>query len=422
VPIFPADFERGVNFTMSNAGLWQTTDTDRMVQRAKYLNFTHVFFTFALGLNPASSATGTSTSGGWEVGIGPVNVGGSMPNGSFTYGRLDLTPADAVVRQVIQKCNAIGLKCRLRPWIYPSTWRANINPSAVGKTAEEARAMFLTSLTNAMVHYATIAAEEGADGMSVGSEYAKQSSDSRWPPGAGFVGATQMWRDLVSAVRVAIGPGPLLSYGANEFAGTGFPYEWTAIDWWNHPDLDYIGIDFYGSLAKLNERRSDGQYLRASDIAGRLKYGIPEDLFATKNKPSYITLVKNVSAAAGGKPIIFEEYGFASVRRSDGDAVSQPIFEALSGFDNDIQYQATKGFLDSLRGEPLIKGAYVWEMNRLNRNSIADNGLGDYASAVANGLHGTIGKPVEELFRVYFDQAGSFPPAPKTRSAPRFRE
>jgi hypothetical protein len=421
VAIFSADFERGVNFTMSNAGLWQTGDTDRMVERAKYLNFTHVFFTFALGLDATSGTTGIARNG-WRVGIGPVNAGGSMPNGSFTYGRLDLTPADSVVRQVIQKCNAIGLKCRLRPWVYPSTWRANISPTATNKTTDEARAMFLDSLTNAMVHYATIAAEEGADGMSVGSEYAKQSSDSRWPPADGFAGATQMWRNLVSAVRVAIGPGKLLSYGANEFAGTGFPYEWAAIDWWNHPDLDYIGIDFYGSLATLNERRSDGQYLRASDIAGRLKYGIPEDLFATKNKPSYITLVKNVSAAAGGKPIIFEEYGFASVRRSDGDAVSQPIFEALSGFDNDIQYQATKGFLDSLRGEPLIKGAYVWEMNRLNRNSIADNGLGDYASAVANGLHGTIGKPVEELFRVYFDQAGSFPPAPKTRSAPRFRE
>jgi hypothetical protein len=418
---FPADFERGVNFTMSNAGMWLTTDTDRMVQRAKYLNFSHVFFTFALGLNPASGTTG-ATINGWEVGIGPANVGGSMPNGSFTYGRLDLTPSDAVVRQVIQKCNAIGLKCRLRPWIYPSSWRANIGPTATGKTSNEAFEMWMASLTAATVHYATIAAEEGADGMSVGSEYARQSSDYKKPPAGTFPGASALWRNLVDEVRAAIGPGKILSYGANEYAGSGSPYEWDLIDWWDHPELDYIGIDFYGSLAKLNERRSDGQYLRAADIAGRLKFGIPEDLFHVQNKPSYIALIKSVSTAFGSKPIIFEEYGFASVRRSDGDAVSQPIFEAISGVDTDIQVQATKGFLDAIKTEPRIVGAYVWEMNRLNRGAITTNGTGNYASAVSNALHDTIGKPVEELFRLYNDPAGTFPPAPRTRSAPRFRE
>lgn len=420
---FPDSFERGVNFTGSSTGPLLGVFADKMIRRAMYDGFTHGQMVISL----AGTLTGT------DVGVGPMNEGGPSPSvsspntnyGTFTYGRNDLTTADSSIRVWLQKAQDLGFTLKLRPWIYPSAWRGSMNPGGADPRDQAAFHTLMTNLRAATNHYAHLAAEYApVASFSIGSEYARFTPDL-YPAGQdGFPGAAAEWTNILTDVRAIVGPDAKLSYGSNEFAGNGRPTEWNLQTWMNHPDLDYVGIDQYGSLGTLNERGEDGTYLTARQVNGRLRFGVPKNLFGVINGPAYMGKVFPDLYTKYGKPIIFEEYGFSARRTTTEDPISNPLVGVYlpGGRDEQVMIEAHKGFLESMQGQTWCAGAYVWEMNRRQSGLVVDDGTGrNVTGSNPDASSDLTARPVEGIYRSFYSKTSPFPPVAATRPSRRFR-
>ncbi len=151
----------------------------------------------------------------------------SQVDGAPAYGG---TPSDESVRQAIRELKARGLEVTLYPFVFMDCpgypWRGRVaGVDGAGATAEIA-ALFGGAgdwgLRRMALHYAWIAAEEGADGLLIGSEMRGVT----WTrdAGGGFPAVEQL-RALAGECRAVGGPGVKLSYAADWSArrGLGVP-------------------------------------------------------------------------------------------------------------------------------------------------------------------------------------------------------
>lgn len=244
----------------------------------------------------------------WSVmglGRGDVPVVSSHEGGP-AYGG---TPSDAAVRAAIADLKARGLKVTLYPFMlmdvpqgngltdpytgvvgqpaYP--WRGRITcdpapgmPGTPDQTsAVEAQvAAFLASYRQMHLHYAALAAEAGADAMTIGSEMRGMTTLRGAGNAFPFVAALV---ELAADVRAVVGSGVKLTYAADwsEYSGyqPGAGEKFFHLDpLWALPDIDAVGIDNYMPIADwrdglghadaaLTESVHDLDYLRGN-IAG----------------------------------------------------------------------------------------------------------------------------------------------------------
>ncbi|WP_296176536.1 glycoside hydrolase/phage tail family protein [uncultured Brevundimonas sp.] len=167
------------------------------------------------------------------------------------------TPSDASVRQAIRALKDRGLEVTLYPFVFMDCegypWRGRVTGhDGAGATAEVA-AMFGTAegwgLRRLALHYAKIAAEEGADGLLIGSEMRGLT----WTrdAGGGFPAVAQ-FRTLAAECRAVVGAGVKLSYAADwsEYFGrqVGGEVRFHLDPLWADPNIDYVGIDWYPPL------------------------------------------------------------------------------------------------------------------------------------------------------------------------------
>jgi hypothetical protein len=183
----------------------------------------------------------------------------SQADGAPAYGG---TPSDESVRQAIREMKARGLEVTLYPFVFMDCpgypWRGRVAGSdGAGATAEIAALFGGTEdwgLRRMALHYARIAAEEGAGGLLIGSEMRGVT----WTRDAtGGFPAVEQFRTLAAECRAVVGPDIKLSYAADwsEYFGrqAGGAVVFHLDPLWADANIDHVSIDWYPPLTNWRE-------------------------------------------------------------------------------------------------------------------------------------------------------------------------
>ncbi|MDQ1155411.1 glycoside hydrolase/phage tail family protein [Brevundimonas sp. SORGH_AS_0993] len=238
----------------------------------------------------------------------------SQVDGAPAYGG---TPSDDSVRQAIRELKARGLEVTLYPFVFMDCpgypWRGRIAGEDGAGAAAQVAALFGGAqdwgLRRMALHYARIAAEEGADGLLIGSEMRGLT----WTrDAAGGFPAVDQFRALAAECRAVVGPGIKLSYAADwsEYFGrqAGGEVLFHLDPLWADPNIDHVSIDWYPPLTDWREGEG----------------GVDADLFAAAADPAYLA-----AGVAGGE-------GFDWWYASAADRAAQvrtPIVDGAHGED-----------------------------------------------------------------------------------------
>jgi hypothetical protein len=216
---------------------------------------------------------------------------------------------DATVRHAMARARQAGLAVLVFPIITldrvaPGEWRGTLAPRDVDA--------WWQSYEGFILHYATIAAEGGAESLLVGSE----------------LGTTEAWRDrwyhLIGRVeRVFEGR---LVYSANWD-------HYRHVSFW--PRVDVIGVTGYFELAR---GRSAGV-----DELGRAWQRVRDELTAF--------------AAAQGKPLWLTEVGYTS---TDGAAARPWDYGTDAPVDVEEQRRCYAAFIAAWSGVDALRGVFFW--------------------------------------------------------------
>lgn len=263
--------------------------------------------------------------------------------------RKSRTPSDEKVRYTIRKAKSLGLKVMIKPHLdrKDGGWRAFIDPSD--------KAKFFQNYSNMMLLYADIAAQEGADQISVGAELFKLSTNK---------GNEKYWREMIGKIRQKFNG--TLTYSANSdseyFDEGGLPF-WDALDYW--------GSSMYISVAKDN-------YPTKEKILQEWKWA--EDRYY---KPMYAKI---------GKPLIAAEIGYRSV---DGAGKSPEEFENNPKIDLEEQRLLYEMFFEFWKDKPYFAGTHFWFWE-----------AGDNVGGSKNNDYTVQFKPAEAVVTSYFKSGG----------------
>ena len=206
------------------------------------------------------------------------------------------TPSDESVRQAVAALKARGLEVTLYPFVlmdvpagnglpdphggaeqaaYP--WRGRVNGEGGSRAAAEIAAMFGTAegwgLRRLALHYATLAAEIGADGLLIGSEM--RGLTTTRDAGGGFPAVEEL-RALAAECRAVVGPDLAISYAADwsEYAGVRDEGEvvFHLDPLWADAEIDYVGVDWYPPLGdwRAGDGDVDGEVFAGPDAAAYL--------------------------------------------------------------------------------------------------------------------------------------------------------
>ncbi|WEK59486.1 MAG: glycoside hydrolase/phage tail family protein [Candidatus Brevundimonas phytovorans] len=238
----------------------------------------------------------------------------SQVDGGPAYGG---TPSDESVRQAIRSLKARGVEVTLYPFVFMDCpgypWRGRVAGTDGAGAAAEVAALFGTAsgwgLRRLALHYARMAAEEGADGLLIGSEM--RGLTGTRDAGGGFP-ATAQFKALAAECRAIVGAGVKLSYAADWSEYFGWQKDGEArfhLDpLWADPNIDYVGIDWYPPLGDW--RAGDG--------------GLDAEAFEGAADPGYLAM-----QVAGGEN--FDWY-YASAEDRAGQ-VRTPISDGAHGED-----------------------------------------------------------------------------------------
>ncbi len=256
----------------------------------------------------------------------------SQVEGGPAYGG---TPSDDSVRQAIRALKARGLEVTLYPFVFMDCpgypWRGRIaGTDGAGATAEVA-ALFGAAdgwgLRRLALHYARIAAEEGADGLLIGSEMRGLT----WTrdAGGGFPAVAQL-RTLAAECRALVGTRVKLSYAADWSEYFGWQRDGEVrfhLDpLWADPNIDYVAIDWYPPMG---------------DWCGG-EGGLDADGFKGPSNPAYLA-----AQVAGGE-------GYDWYYASDADRAAQrrtAIEDGAHGEDWIWRYKDLKGWWSNAHHE-----------------------------------------------------------------------
>jgi hypothetical protein len=241
---------------------------------------------------------------------------------------------DELLQLAIREARALGLRVMVKPHVWvDGSWPGAVNPDS----ADGWRTWF-DRYRASVERIARVAAEEGAEAFSVGTELKLTTQRPEW-------------RAIIAGVREAF-PG-LLTYSAHNVE------EAEAVAFW--PQLDAIGVTLYPKLGADADR--DGRRAVMQAVAGRLER----------------------LAAQRGKPVLVTEIGL----RSAVGAVARPwesAEERTASPDPGLQAEVLADWLAAL-DRPAVSGVLVWRW------------FTDPAAGGPEDTDFTVqGKPAERLF------------------------
>ena len=163
------------------------------------------------------------------------------------------TPSDESVRQAIRALKARGLEVTVYPFIFMDCedypWRGRMTAADGAAVERFFGAADGWGLRRQVLHYAQMVADEGADGLLIGSEM-RGLTASR--DAAGGFPAVEAFRRLAGECRAIVGPEVKLSYAADwsEYFGHQADGEvWYHLDpLWADENINYVGIDWYAPM------------------------------------------------------------------------------------------------------------------------------------------------------------------------------
>ncbi len=219
------------------------------------------------------------------------------------------TQDDAVVRGIIRRAHARGLKVMLFPilWVERRAigeWRGTLRPDEPDVWWREYRRF--------LMHYAKMAADEGVEVFSVGSELASLEAQLK------------QWRSLIGEVRGGFGGRLLYSANWDHYAEVPF---------WS--DVDLVGLTGYYRLTESTDPSQTE--LDAAWRAVRVR------------------LVKWQRQV--GKPLVFTELGYPSI---DGAARSPWDYTGERALDVEEQRRCYEAFYRAWADEPALHGVFFW--------------------------------------------------------------
>ena len=260
------------------------------------------------------------------------------------------------VRLGIEDARRNGLSVMLKPHVdcYSGGWRAAIAPDGDGR--------WFRSYTDMMLKYAGLAAETGVEMFCIGVEYAMATRPQY----------DREWKKLIADIR-QVYPGRL-TYAANWTGAFEMKEaEMEYITFW--PLLDYMGVDFYGSLAKNGIAPLPdyaNAYARMIDRAAR---------------------VGRVAERVGRK-VLLTEVGIQSAK----GALTAPYDYAPGNVpgarpDYDVQELYYRAVLDAFGEKRWCAGFFWWNWESVETASKATNYTAE-------------GKPAAALLKRYYSVGG----------------
>jgi hypothetical protein len=286
----------------------------------------YVYFTYQAGAYSSSQST-RSLAALAALGVDTVEIGvtyyvANSVNATLIQPIPGKSPSDSDVLKAIADAKSLGMQVALKPHIdcLDSVWRAEIG---TGFTSEAQWADWFGNYTAFIAHFAQLGSASALALFNVGTEL--DGTELR----------EAEWRQVVAAVRSELGPGVPLTYGCN-WAFEGRPLQPPfAIQWWDA--VDFIGIDAYYPLAS-----------RAS--------ADPSLAQLTAAWQPILTNLSALSAAWGGKRILFPEIGYASFLGAAADPPSCCSGEPALA----LQARLFQAFLQAVLPQPWFGGGFFW--------------------------------------------------------------
>jgi hypothetical protein len=258
--------------------------------------------------------------------------------------------SEAMLRAAVAQAHERGLKVFIVPHVYPWDWcwRGHLRPGGGEAGTDEGWDAWFESYRNYLMELARLAADEGADMLSIGVEF--KSASSRF----GY-----RFETLAGEIR-EIYPGRL-TYCANWNESEEVPF-WDA--------LDYIGINAFYPMSESGKEDPD-EILAA---AGRIEASLAD------------------LAEVHRKPVIFTEVGFKALAGSLKEPWIWPENVENPVVDDELQALLYDITFYTLWGEPWFGGLFVWRY-------MADPS--DYSQEAPYGYPPRL-KPAERVIETWF--------------------
>jgi hypothetical protein len=214
---------------------------------------------------------------------------------------------DDALRQAIRQARKVGFVVFVKPHVWvPESWAGAVEPKS-----EQSWHIWFSRYRGELERIARTAAEEGADGLVIGTELAKTTQRPEWS-------------ELIAAVRSAF-PRTLLYVAHNVDEAEAVPF-------W--PQLDALGVSLYPPLGNDHDRV--GRLAVMQTVADRL------DALSKRT----------------GKPVVVGEIGLRSAK----GAAAKPwesAEERTTSSDPRLQAEVLADWLAVL-DRPAIHGVLIW--------------------------------------------------------------
>jgi len=214
---------------------------------------------------------------------------------------------DDALRQAIRQSRKWGFSVIIKPHVWvPESWAGAVEPKS-----EQSWRTWFSRYRGELERIARIAAEEGADGIAIGTELAKTTQRPEWT-------------ELIAAAR-AVFPRTLLYVAHNADEAEAIPF-------W--PLLDAIGVSLYPPLGP--DRDHAGRLVVMRAVADRL------DALSRRT----------------GKPVVVGEIGLRSAKGAAA-APWESAEERAAPVDLRLQAEVLADWLAVL-DRPAIRGVLIW--------------------------------------------------------------
>ena len=268
------------------------------------------------------------------------------------------TESDANIAAAIANAHALGLSVMLKPML------TGLDGTNQGRLTPSDPAAFFASYKTEMLDFARVAAQSGAESLSIGNELSKLSGPEY----------RSYWVDLIDSIRTVY-------HGTITYAAA--TDEAIHVSFWDK--LDVIGINAYPPLTaqldpSVNEMIAAWNNMPADNYwAAVMDHMSPVDFFHSL-------------AVKYGKPVLFTETGYRSV---DGTNISPGGWPGTTQ-DLQEQYDAFNAFFQvwGSEGGSWFKGADIWNWDATNVYSPTG--------------YSPMGKPAQQLITEWF--GGQHPP------------
>ncbi|TWT47537.1 glycoside hydrolase family 113 [Botrimarina hoheduenensis] len=245
-------------------------------------------------------------------------------------------PELAHIAAGIQRAKSLGMRVTVNPFVELqnfSYWRGQYDPTPGGAEWNN----FWNDYTAYLIAVAQVAQANGADAMNVGTEL---RAITRNP------GNNAKWTTAISAVDLTFSG--QIGYAAN---WDNFTNSNVAATIWNHPAIDYLGIDAYFRNTTTNAQAD------ASGVDPNEAFIAQVEVGWTNRLDNEILNFAAAQGGGAGLPVVLTEVGYLPYNRT---AVNPQ--DSSGPLDTSEQVMAFKGLMRALDGRSdQLQAAHIWQ-------------------------------------------------------------